>query len=333
MDIIAHVTVDVKISTDKKPEENPDTLTTKVNQWADHKKLAANVARKIAALGPDKKGRAERMANCAQQIVYQHCRDCDTYSVKRTNLCRDRFCPVCNWRLSLQRYVNMTRMIEHIGDNEGRSYSLITLTVQNCAAENLSLTLKLMADTWNRILQRKVMKEKAIGWARSVEVTYQPKDNTLHPHYHVIVCWEGQAHHDSLIKAWLDSCAKDGLIANIKGQEAHSLYTRYDDTGDAMTHAILETFKYACKSRDLSDMPLGTFRQLVDALAGKRLVAFGGIFKQAAQDLRVNMEEVEQDEVSVCRRCGSVEVDRMIFDWCFTRQCYERIDRAWGRDL
>lgn len=292
-------------------------------KWAEHKEMSLRVARKMMRIGYERRG--WRMAECATQLIYNYCPDCDSYTVARTNLCRDRFCPTCNWRLSLQRYVNMTRITDKLADEYSTAnYSFVTLTVRNCMPHELSDTMTRMYEAWNRLLQRKIMKDDfagAAGWAKSIEVTYNPNTHTLHPHYHVLVVWRRHDRSEGMIKGWLDSCEKSGLEAVLTAQNSQSIH-RKNNAGDSMASAICETFKYAIKSKQLDEMPYKEFKMLVDEIGGKRLVAFGGIIKDIAARIKVNMETVEEEAVNVCRHCGSMDVDRLVYKWSFGTNCY-----------
>lgn len=325
--------------------ENPrkEDITQK---WADHKEMNLRVARKMMKIGYE--GRGYRMAECATQLVYNYCPDCDQYTVARTNLCRDRFCPTCNWRLSLQRYINMSRITDKLADEYADAhYSFVTLTVRNCMPHELSDTMNRMYEAWDRLMHRKVMLDKdtgAAGWAKSIELTYNPVTHTIHPHYHVLVVWRKrniprwgitkaendryeekvyQDHADQMLSAWVKSCEKSGLEAVIDAQNAQSIH-RKNNAGESMAAAICETFKYAIKSKQLDEMPYKEFKILVDEIGGKRMVAFGGIIKEIAAQIKVNMETIDDEGTAVCRHCGSMDVDRLVYRWAFGEGRYIR---------
>ena len=288
--------------------ENPDYL----KKWVVHKGEAKHVAEKMAAIGYT--GRALRMAKCADVIEYTYCHDCDKYTVARANLCRDRFCPICSWRLSLQRYISMSKIIERLPKSSA-GYSLITLTVKNCLPDRLSFTLDTMYNAWNRLRQRKTIKN-AIGYAKSIEITFNNRTLQFHPHYHILIAWGDYNGKEDIINEWLKSCAQSGLTASYKAQDAQDIHDKGHE-GNSMAAAICETYKYAVKGNDLDLMPLMWFKKIAQELAGKRLVAFGGEIKRIAAELKINMEIVDSGEINVCHRCGSMDVDRLIYHWAF----------------
>lgn len=314
MIIIAHNVTIVNAKSEEKTPATPKYL----EKWEEHKRMNERVAQKMIAIGYTERG--ERMNDCAKQITFVHCDDCDRYSVARTNLCRDRFCPTCNWRLALQRYINMKRVTERLMTDYNQAYySFVTLTVENCRPDALNETMVQMAKTWNRLLQRQVIKDEAsgvAGWAKSVEITYNPKAHTMHPHYHLLILWRKNDRSRELVNGWLQSCERSGLRAVIEAQDWQPIQDK-GNSGDSMAAAICETFKYAVKSKQLDDMTYREFKILVDEIAGKRLVSFGGIIKDIVRDLKIDMESLSDEEVTVCRHCGSVSVDKLVYQWAF----------------
>ena len=293
-------------------------------KWAQKKPLADKIAQRLYLLGYER--RAQRMADCSDYLEYKYCADCDRYMVQRANLCRDRLCPICNWRLSLQRYSAMTRIIDTIGSAYPEaSYSLITLTVRNCAPQALSKTIDRMADAWHLVINQRGLKPLLLGTARSVELTYNARTRQLHPHYHVLVAWYNKATTDNaamMIDYWLRACRKYNLVVDIKAQHAADV-TSAD--GQEYERAVLETYKYAIKSKTLTDMPQEVLAEVVKQWAGKRLVSMTGKFKQYAKDTQAeSMEEVANDviQISPCKCCGSNNTHVYAYRWAFGENAY-----------
>ena len=305
-------------------------------KWEEHKSLNGKVADRLHEIG--EKGRSERMRDCAQVVQYKHCPQCDTWHVAYANLCRDRLCPVCNWRLAVQRYGEMRRVLDGIClTREALHWSFLTLTVPNCQCERLSGMLGVMAKTWNRMTVQRWYQPKILGWARSVEVTYNAVSGDFHPHYHVILCWDGMQFCEKdgarLEAEWLRLLQKEGVYASISAQSNKTIYARYCADGEEpnpILSSVLETFKYAVKSSDVCAMPLDAFRCLVYGLKGKRLVSSGGIIKEVARELSAEFEQVKQTDVTVCSRCGSPELEECIYRWAQGINKYVPLDRASG---
>ena len=272
--------------------------------------------------------RARRMSECADKIEITFCPECGHYEVSRAKLCRDRLCPVCSWRLSVKRYAEMSAVCSALlTDYPHNRWSFMTLTVQNCAPEQLDYTLAQMAQAFNRMRQRKVFKENVCGWARTVEVTFNAATNTLHPHYHILIMWNiGSEVVESgarLLNNWLASCRD--LLVSYKGQHIEEITGSHDEQApEDITGAVLETFKYTQKTSDLLSMPLRVFRDYARHMARKRAVAYGGLIKEYMKKLhfRTDDEPGDAEEVTICKNCGNADLSRALYKWSFAERSY-----------
>ena len=288
-------------------------------KWAWHKRQSQVIALQLAAAGYGK--RADRMAVCSDVVTYRYCRACDSWHVERANLCRDRLCSTCNWRLSLQRYALMQRVVHPLVP-KGLTWCLVTLTVQNCLPAELAATINKMMACWHRALQRTDMRA-AVGWARGLELTYNAEEHTLHPHMHILVAWPPSVERSKgLIKSWMELTTRAGLVVDIKAQHSAVIGDASGATAGDLTKEILETYKYSIKGSDILEMPVGTLRQVAQQWGGRRLMALGGLLKTSAADERA-LDDVQDQPISACRSCGSVELDRYLARWSMGEQVYK----------
>ena len=201
-----------------------------------------------------------------------------------------------------------------------------------------------------------------VGWARSIEVTYNEDTGTFHPHYHVILIlrsrWsEGQLHR-TFRKAW-NAAARLGYEAitdfrfiedhserednvpgedpiDIEGTECREELSEWQLFQDAskipvdnirFMKAVLETFKYATKADVLANLPNRVFRQYVRAMQGLRLVSYGGIIKEARKTIGATEDEnLEETPREVCD-CGQA-LRACLFRWSFERGMYMQVREA-----
>ena len=209
------------------------------------------------------------------------------------------------------------------------NYYFLTLTVKNCRITSLNETVKNMSAAWNRLLQRKIWKEAIYGFARSVEVTYNYKARTFHPHFHIIVAVEnGATIRDFAIrKAWREVLRINYDPITDFRQIYHKARSAPPGEEKDITPAILETFKYSVKSKEVESMPLNAFRALAEQISSLRLISFGGIFKEAKQALGLEFETVTEDEIQIrkdyCSRCGT-QMQEALFKWSFGTGTYEQ---------
>ena len=281
--------------------------------------------------------RGFRMKDCARFIKISVCPDCHRSIGSSASLCRDRVCPTCAWRLSAQQGAEMLQTLSFINDLTDYDALFLTLTVKNCEGALLADTLALMSAAWNRLLSRRKNRALIKGTARAVEITYNAKTRTFHPHYHVIVLIDKLKQHSPrstgalntyFNKEW-QTAAKLAYIpiTDLRTIENQALAEYDTDEAARYKKAILETFKYTIKDDNLAEMPLSEFRQYVEAVQGKRLVAYTGIIKEARAELDFTDELQSEEEARFCPDCSG-EMLSAIYQWSFKESTYKRFLQA-----
>lgn len=316
--------------------QNPGTVNrekekrTGESTWSQKKMASSIVAEKMFKAGF--KTRAYRMKDCARLLTLKVCPECGHSAGSSAVLCRDRICPTCEWRLSLKRYMQMVQTLGKIQDIDNYHAMFLTLTVRNCRPGKLREELGHMSESWNRLLQRRPVKRIVAGWARSLEVTYNKARGDFHPHYHVILLIDpecdmsfGELQQD--FNEWWKASARLAYqpitdirnITNLSPEEGN----------DGLKKAITETFKYAIKDSTLVEMPLTDFARYVEAVDGKRMVAYGGVIKEARRELGIDTDELEEGstEEMACSHCGGIMVQELL-EWSFSENTYKRIKEA-----
>lgn len=292
-------------------------------KWTEKKIKNQYVANRMISAGFTKRGRL--MLECGTILSQRICPDCGKSFISSANLCRDRMCPTCSWRLSLKRFAEMCAVCQTCQDLTSYKAGFLTLTVKNCRAKDLKQTLKDMSAAWNRMLAT-VKKQIAIfGWARSVEITYNEQTFTFHPHYHIIILLDPAADegrcrayfHKKWSQAW-----KEDYDPVTDYREISADKTDIDQPD--FTAAILETYKYAVKSDDIANMPTSIFRQLVLAINGARLVAFGGIIKETRRLLSFTEDDdLDEPGREICD-CGA-PLQAALLRWSFEEGMYKKM--------
>lgn len=342
------------------PKEEKKPHTNRLQAWEEHKAASAKIAAKLLSVhylykrkmrkafdsGNDLEGwdlmqtaakffeRSQRMYNCANFVLHGKCPDCGRTHTSSAMLCRDRVCPTCAWRLSLQQAVEMQQTLAYINDIDQYKAAFLTLTLRNCEIPDLKGTLERMATAWNRLLQRKQPKALFKGWARRVEITYNAKARTFHPHYHLIILMPAASApsaydaHEMLRSLWKSALRIDyDPVTDFTYIEDLTAGGIDSDATPDLHKAILETFKYTIKDDAMADMPLECFRHFVDAIQGKRLTAYGGVIKDARQIFEFGDDLDEQTPQAACGDCRSPLLQRVIYRWSFQSNTYERFEQ------
>ncbi len=245
----------------------------------------------------------DRVKSCGNLIDFN-----SSKKLVNANFCKNRLCPMCNWRRSMKLGMNVSKIVEHL-ENDYR-FIFITLTVPNVKADKLNGTVNNLQKGFGKLIKDNVNIRKSFkGYFRSLEVTFNKKSYTYHPHFHVIVAVKPDYFdksnkyyitHDYLLEKWRIAM-NDQTINQVRIQVC-----RDKNTGSSTKNiksAIVEVAKYTVKTNDylfksykLTDEVVST---LSTVLANRRLVTMGGIFRKTAKLLGLcdNKEELKEDEL------------------------------------
>lgn len=247
--------------------------------------------------------KADRLRACGRTLTFARDQS-GAQKLVAADSCRVRLCPLCAWRRSLKNYWSTTKIVRWLSAHEqdpsvGRyAYLFVTLTVRNCKGPDLSSQIDALFAAVKRLYQRKEVKTSWKGMVRNLEVThnvdYGSKDfDTFHPHFHCIVAVRpsyfshGYITHDRLVELWRDCLGVDYDpvvdIRRIRGR-----------CGDQTTAgALAECSKYAAKAADYIllddwDLTCETVKLLDAALDGRRLINYGGVFREVKALLKLD---------------------------------------------
>ena len=293
--------------------------------WREKKTAARVMSSRLARLGY--RGRAARMATCADYLIARKCPSCGRVESGTASYCRDRLCPVCSWRLSQRRFGEMCNVLEALREGlikENCHASMLTLTLRNCEPGQLGHTIEAMSKAWHNI-SRKVIMKSVVGWARNLEITYNKARRDFHPHFHILLLWRGEANVSGaflreITAEWSAALGLD-YKAIVNHEEAYKMIdgekVEADIAGD-MVSVILECTKYIIKDSSLSKMPDELLDVFIQQVKGFRFVSYGKEIKKARAALGYKDETLEEDDTpvdySVKCSCGS-EMQSMLLRW------------------
>lgn len=251
-----------------------------------------------------------RVSDCGTFLEFAHEISSDFIiaekgKLQNANFCKDRLCPLCSWRRSYKIFAQVSQIIEFIGSEY--EFIFLTLTVPSVPSEMLSKTLDRMLKSWDLLCKRKVFKSSVNGFFRSLEITrnndkHSKSYGLYHPHYHCVLAVsrsyfkEKYISRDEWLSLW-QSCYKDQSITQVDIRRVRDKFA--DEAVNAVNQlasAVAEIAKYAVKSSDyiFTDNEALTdniVRTLAEALRGRRLTAYGGCFKEAFKQLKLDDAE------------------------------------------
>lgn len=270
----------------------------KPQPWQQHKEQSVMMSYAYDQLGNDSKAR--RVLTCAPRLLFDRAED-GRLRLQSATFCRVRLCPVCQWRRSLKLYGQTTEVVRAVQAQGACAWVMLTLTVRNVDGPDLPEAISCIHAAWHRLVRTKAFAAAVLGWQRCLEVTHNidvdsTAYNTYHPHIHALLC---------VRPSYFTSRA---YISKAKWADMWAAAARLDYTpqvwvtkvkGDAAA-AIAEVTKYAAKPADYLtpwdiDLMLDSVAVMDKALHKRRLVAFGGLLKQAHQAL--GLDDIEDGDL------------------------------------
>ena len=315
--------------------------TGKPRRWSRYKKQSLAVSdayRQFEAAGTF----SERMEDCGAWLRFLACPAGHGMLLVSALFCQCRLCPLCQWRRSLIMFHQVKALAhEHIQQYRSDIPLLLTLTVPNVPASKLIDRLKLMQKSWDRLMKRRPVKRVCRSWFRALEITYNASRDDYHPHFHVLIMvpdnyfrkkYDLYIDRDIWLQMWQESTGLSE-ITQVDIRRVKKLRK-----GTAIESVSAEVAKYATKPGDyVRELPTGFCEadaQVVEAmhvaLRRRRLVAFGGKFKEYRKQMK--MQDVESadmvhisepEETCHCRICQSELIPEM-YHWNLGLKTYAR---------
>jgi plasmid rolling circle replication initiator protein Rep len=297
------------------PKENG-----KERPWRSKKVRSLIIAASFARL--DEPKRSERIKNCGTFLEFTRELKTDVKRLTAANFCRERLCPMCQWRRSLKVFYQVSQVMDVAEQRQKKLVPLfLTLTMRNCDGANLADKLGEIFKGWNRFLNDRTIKPLIVGWFRSLEITYNKKRDDFHPHLHILLFvdksyFKKGAYLKAIdwVKLWRRAAGLDyDPICDIR---------RVNNKGKRK--AVAEVAKYTLKDTEYADAGDNALTDrlvavLGKSLKGRRLYAFGGILKALVADF----EAVSGVENATIRGDVAAVIER--YRWSFGFMNYERV--------
>lgn len=246
-----------------------------------------------------------RCVNCGDFCMFLATKDYDKTKLYNANFCHNRFCPMCAKRKSIKDMIALSCMTKWVIEEKKRRFLFLTLTVPNVCADALDDKIREMNKAFHNFKKRNSFKNVVRGYVKKLELTYNEKSDTYHPHFHVLIAVESRYFIDKnkylTRNKWLEewqTVMDDTEITQVD-------IRAFRDKKGKEQKAILELTKYIAKDSDYmkSDEAFITF---YNSLQRKRAFSFGGDFKEARK-LYLDKELMEY-----------LEVDDTVWYWLLT---------------
>ena len=266
----------------------------KDKDWRGRKVLSLKLADIFEDLGY-KKSLVERVQTCGDVLRFIR-REDGSLKLYQAYFCKNKFCPMCNWRRSMKYSYQTSRIVDEAIKQEPKGrFLFLTLTVKNTEGEALNSTISQLTKSFDRLFRRAKVKKNLLGYLRSVEVTHNESDNTYHPHIHVLMMVRPsffQSKKDYITqKEWSDMWSQSLKVDYVPMVDIRTV----KEKGKGMRGAILETAKYPTKPIKLDIENKQVVDDLYNGLYRKRQLGFGGLFKTIKKQLA--LDDVETGDL------------------------------------
>lgn len=252
----------------------------------------------------------ERIATCGDFVQFVGDITLEHLKLHRASFCGNRFCPMCSWRTACKDSLEISILMEHLRKEENKEFIFLTLTAPNVKGDLLDDEIKNYNKSFQRLMQRKEVKQIVKGYIRKLEVTYNSDKSsksfdTYHPHFHVVLAVDksyfksrNYINHDRWLNLWRDA-TKDYTITQVDVRKAKA--NDYKE--------VYELAKYSAKDSDYL-INRNVFEVFYKALKGKRLLVFSGLFDEAHK-------KYLNHELDVYKQVDNIKYEYMVcYHWC-----------------
>lgn len=219
---------------------------------------------------------------CGDLLMFLSDFEMENKKLYKGSFCKNRFCPMCSWRMACKDSLKISILMEHLRKEENKEFIFLTLTAPNVIGDKLDDEIKHYNKSFERLMKRKEVKNIVKGYIRKLEITYNSyvsskSYNTYHPHFHVVIAVNKTYFKKSDLyisqQRWLElwqEATGDSSITQVDVRKSKSNNLK----------EVYELAKYSAKDSDyLISRPV--FNVFYKALKGKQLIVFSGLFKDA----------------------------------------------------
>ena len=106
--------------------------------------------------------------------------------IVKADFCRERLCYVCAWRRQARFMAQMFPVIDLLC-KQGFQFLFATLTIKNKSYTELQSAIDALMMGYEKLRHRRKVARGWAGMVRSVELTYNSKQDSFHPHIHILI--------------------------------------------------------------------------------------------------------------------------------------------------
>lgn len=298
------------------------TSVGKVRNWKGKKKRSQEIAEVYNTINSpvfDYHKISEKVYSCADVLVFNESEGKKT--LRQAWFCKNKLCAMCNWRRALKHSWQASLIIDKaLEDYPKARFIFLTLTVKNVQGDSLSESISDLSKAFDRLFRRAKVGKQLLGYLRSLEVTYNEKNNTYHPHIHVLMMVKSTYFNkgyyikqDEWSSMWQESCRLDYTpVVDVRVVKT--------DSQKGVKGAVLETAKYPVKPIKDDNLNACNVKNLYEGLFGKRQIGYGGVLREIKKNLK--LDSVEDGNLVDVGQGEGTEGLKIVYMWDKNRSNY-----------
>lgn len=229
-----------------------------------------------------KEGQMDLIRECNTFLSFVADRTLEKQKLHKSNLCKNRFCPICAWRKARKDALGLSLMMQYIKQQEDKQFIFLTLTTPNVTSNYLESEIKDYNKAFKKMIERKKVKSIIKGYVRKLEITYNQKRDDYNPHFHVLIAVNKSYFTDKRYyisqKEWLE------LWRDVTGN-SEITQVRVQKIRQNNNKELYEMAKYSGKDSDYL-INQKVFDVFYKSLKGKQILVYSGLFKDARKKLK-----------------------------------------------
>lgn len=229
-----------------------------------------------------KEGQMDLIKGCNTFLSFVADKTLEKQKLYKSNLCKNRFCPVCAWRKARKDALGLSLMMQYIKQQENKEFIFLTLTTPNVISDELENEIKRYNNAFRKLIKRKKVGSVIKGYVRKLEITYNKKRDDYNPHFHVLIAVNKSYFTDKRYyisqKEWLELWRDVTGISEITQVQVQKI--RQNNNKE-----LYEMAKYSGKDSDYL-INQKVFDAFYKSLKGKQVLVYSGLFKDAKKKLK-----------------------------------------------
>ena len=218
-----------------------------------------------------------RICECGDWMKWIADREMVKMKLHKSNLCKNRFCPICAWIQAKKDAIKIGVIMDYIECEHGKEFIFVTLTAPNVGGVVLPQEVTKYNRSFKKLVERDIVTRMNHGYIRKLEITYNKVWDDYHVHFHCVFAVNKSYFSDRTYisqQKWLD------MWRDVMDDESITQVDVRKVKRGGSTKDVREIAKYAAKDSEYT-ISQEVFDCFYGALKGRQLITYNGLFKES----------------------------------------------------